>query len=286
MKDFFKRLWNNKDFIFKSAKNFATGVFSVIGIIATFTPIENKLDLPYDILVIISILVVAFIYSIIHLVTTNYVEIHTTNKGNKIVVKYGNVLNCKSKNNDQIIAIPVNRCFDVIADDELIAKRTIHGQFIDMLIPNHYSAQQLNSFIQEYLFSKYSDKIELSKEEKYKGNLTRYKEGSIAEIKHNNTTYYLLGLSAFDSDLHAQTTFEEYMTAIDTLINYYIVHSQNRPIYIPLIGTGASNVNKNQNDILDYMISLLKLYQEKLNGNVYIVVDERQKTTISITNFK
>lgn len=201
-------------------------------------------------------------------------------------MKYGNILdkNIIKDANKKIVVIPVNRCFDVIANDELIAKTSIHGQCLDLLVPNKYTIEALNEKIQKQLeLSKIKFDI-LDKKDKNQGNLKRYPAGTVVQIENDNTIYYFLALSCFDSNLHANTNDSDYNEAVNGLLQYYNIHSQGYPIAIPLIGAGASNTKKGQVDILNYLISLLKLNNNYINSDVHVIVDERQKNNIAIAN--
>lgn len=262
-------------------------IFTIIGIIGSFVSIPDIISFKFVIILIASILLVSLIISIIYIFTfNNCVNIYTTPRGKNIYVKYGNLLDKSIISNDEknIVVIPVNRCFDVIANDELVSKTSIHGQCLDLLIPDKYSIEGLNRIIQEQLDIEKIDFDFVNKLDKPQGNLRRYPAGTIVQIQYNNIIYYFLALSYFDSDLHANTSEEEYNNAINSLLKYYSVHSQGYPIAIPLIGSGASNTNKNQVDILNYLVSLLKLNNSYINSDIHIIVDENQKNNIAITN--
>lgn len=63
----------------------------------------------------------------------------------------------------------VNRCFDTIVDDDLIAKGTIHGKFIKKICSNGYGEKKLNNEIQKDLREKFFLRKHCQKQRSGKG---------------------------------------------------------------------------------------------------------------------
>lgn len=125
----------------------------------------------------------------------------------------------------------------------------------------------------------------MTAKDKRKGNLKRYDVGSIAEINESSDLkYFFLALSTFDQDLTARTSQQEYVVAMQRLIEYCYNRSQQYPIVIPLIGAGLSKTKYLERSILEYIIKLLKMNKDLITSDIHIVVRNSGKETVSITD--
>ena len=52
---------------------------------------------------------------------------------------------------------------------------------------------------------------------------------------------------------------------------------------MPLIGAGASDLQKNEKDILDYLIKLIQLNKNLINSDIHIVIRSSGKDSIGIS---
>ncbi len=122
--------------------------------------------------------------------------------------------------------------------------------------------------------------------QKKAGNLKRYESGTIVELPgENGIVYYLLGLTTFDHELHANVSDEEYVLSLIRLLIYNNKHSQGYPLILPLIGAGAANnSSKSEQDILEYIVKLIKINKELINSDIHIIVRESGRSDIAITN--
>ncbi len=229
-------------------------------------------------------LIVCVIYCIIVLRNESIAVIDAKN-GHHVFVEYGDLLadSDESKN----VVVTVNRCFDTIVDNDLISRETIHGKIVNKICSGSYSAEMLNEALQNDLceIKKIKPQQILLKKNKRKGNLKRYPVGSIAEFKKqpdDKTTYFFLGMSAFNSNLHPETTDKEYMITIQSLIEYCHLRSQKLPIYIPIIGTHGLDNKKSERELLEFMVNSLRFNEHLINTDIHIVVYSGQKSEVSI----
>lgn len=110
--------------------------------------------------------------------------------------------------------------------------------------------------------------------------------GTVAEVKFNdNCTFFFLGLSKFGKDLKAETTDEEYLLAMERLLEFCNARAQGYPVIMPLIGAGLSRTMKSKTEILNYLVSLIKLKKAEFNFDIHIVVRESDKERIPISEF-
>jgi hypothetical protein len=187
------------------------------------------------------------------------------------------------------IIIPVNCCFDTIVDNDLISSRKIHGKaFCSLYNSAKYTQEILNQAIQDNLHSRNITYTTITTAEKRKGNLDRYPFGTVVEIPvSDEEKFFLLALTEFNSDLHAEIhNRENYMNVLQRLIEYISSRSQGFPTVLPLIGGGLPEVSENEQTILELLIKLINLNKDKINCDIHIVIRDTGKEDISILKLK
>lgn len=292
-----RKIWVNRKFIIKKAIYTTSFLLSGLGLMGTIIPwsdlLPDSLELWARLLISVGILIGMWLFfAIFHAVKFDKekcLEIFEAENGCHVYVEYGDVLSSDiliSEDKKRNVVIPVNRCFDTIIDNDLISAKTIHGTAFNKLYESgKYNEASMNEVIQNNLKMQRITPEIISHDDKRAGNLKRYPVGSVAEIKiSDECLYFLLGLSTFDYNLKAQTSSEDYVVAMMKLIEYCYNRSQQYPVVIPLIGAGLSRTNRNERAILEYMVKLLKLNKELIKSDVYIVVRDSGKNSISITD--
>ena len=68
------------------------------------------------------------------------------------------------------------------------------------------------------------------------------------------------------------------------LIEYCYERSQENPVIMPIIGAGLSRTDKNEKDLLEYIVKLIKLNRNLIKSDIHIVVRNSGKESISITD--
>lgn len=201
-----------------------------------------------------------------------------------INLQYGDLIKVgfSKKSGRRIIVISVNTHFDTIVSDKLIAESSIHGQWINEFCKNNETQSSLNNRIQVAIKEQ---KIQPLRENQSKaGNKTAYPRGSIVMLKQGDTLFFLLALSEFDEDQNAQCNREQLLDNIRGLVDFYDKNGQGYPIYIPLLGTELSRVNITEQESLQLLTDMLRLYREKLHGEVNIVVYKKHRSQVPIFN--
>lgn len=212
----------------------------------------------------------------------------TSNSGHKVYVQYGDMYSSSvvSANYEERtnIVVSVNRCFDTIVDNDLVSDKSQHGRIMnEMYTKGLYTPDSLNEKIQEKLHGKHY--VDLTRTKKSKGNTFRYDVGTIAEIQGNNhVVYFFLGVSKFDSHFMASTSKDEFILAIQRLIEYCNTRSQGFPIIMPLIGSDLARTDICKKDILKYLLQALRINRDKISADIHIVIWKGDKDKISIRN--
>lgn len=279
------------------ATSWTTGLFALLGLISTFVSLSDLLDttLPIQWRILISLFILVLVWSLffffcsIFFLFKHRIEIFEVSNGYHVFVQYGDifseneVLKPYERRN---IVIPVNRCFDTIVDDDLISSNTLHGIAMRKLYSsNRYNEETLNVEIQNNIHRQHIEPEIIQRKDKCSGNLKRFPVGTVAEVKDTDIcTYFFLGLSTFDSDLHAHTSDKEYVLALMKLLEFCNTRSQKYPVVMPLIGAGASETKKSERDILDYLIGLIKMNKSLINCDFHIIIRDSGRGSIPITN--
>ena len=292
-----KKAWLNKKYIAKLACRWTTGVFSLLGFIGTFASLSEivptKWPVPCKILLSLGIVTAVWLFFFIACSVwfekKKWIEILETNNDCHVYVQYGDVFSeneVGNPNERRTIVIPVNRCFDTIVDNDLVSEKSLHGiAFKKLYITGKYNENTLDIALQEDLTNRQrivSDSI--ARSEKRKGNLKRYPVGTISEVEaSNNAVFFFMALSTFDQGLTAHTTQEEYVLAMQRLIEYCNSRSQGYPVVMPLIGGGLSKTRNSERAILEYVVKLLKMNKDLITNDIHIVVRNSGRDVIPIT---
>lgn len=91
-----------------------------------------------------------------------------------------------------------------------------------------------------------------------------------------------LGMSAFNSALHPETTDEEYALTVQRLMEHCWLRSQRFPVYMPVIGTNGRNNQKSERELLEYMVSVFRFHKHLINTDIHIVVYSKHRDRVSI----
>ena len=199
-----------------------------------------------------------------------------------LTIQYGDVIKLgfpKKDKGGRIIVIPVNRCFDLSCENNLINPTSIHGQWINRYITNEEERKRIKNRIDNILQNCDSQIVT----EKTVGNNMRYSPGIVVELQgENNVTFYLLAFSYLDHELKAQSSEIEFYNTLSGLIDYYNTHDYSKELFCPVMGDHIVNPHRDTESCLDFMISVFKFKKGCIRGKANIVVYNKLKSTISI----
>ncbi len=298
MRKFLKRIWTNRSFCIDFALKGTGILFSIWETISLFAPGDELIDrsLPWitrlfmAVLIVIAIFIVVYIIGIAIVAFNNKIVLFDVADGHHVYVQYGDALSAevlgKGSAPQRNILVSVNRCFDTIVDDDLISNMSLHGQAMNILYASHeYTEKSLNAQIKQKLANQ--QPVLLNQKDKPRGNLKRYEEGTIAEIKSTaGCTFFFLGLTSFDQMLHPHISDVEYGIALVRALQYCIERNQGYPVVFPLIGGGRAQTRKEEKDILEFIVKLIQMNRAAINCDIHIVVRESAKDSIPILKLK
>ena len=182
-----------------------------------------------------------------------------------------------------IIVIPVNDYFDTIVDDKIISSNTIHGKFINKFFKDN--EKELKREINKSLSNIQVIETNLNRKQ---GNKKRYPLGTVAIVKQEDKTFFLLALTRFNNNHRAEITKSEYQRIIIDLFDFAEQHSQGFKINLPLIGNGHSGVELSEQKILEFILFSITL-NDKLtlvNGvDIILYKDVKNKIDLNKINY-
>lgn len=291
-----KRLKNSRHHILKQAGLWTGSVYAILGFLRMFVSLEGLFDSSASFWnkLLVSFIVLLGVWCFFLLIAggcalmRKKVKVLNGRNGRAVYVVYGDLFDKKlvpKSTERRNICFAVNRCFDTIVDEHLVSSQTIHGGALKRLYDKGiYTPESLDQAIQKAL-PVHSHYISLSPDQKPSGNLKRYDVGTAVDIPvSQELNYFMIGVSSFNVDLKAETSRDEYVLAIQRMIEFCDAHSQGFPTLIPIIGGFLSRTGQSENDLLEFIIRTLKLNKDHINSDIYIVIREGAKNTVSLFN--
>ncbi len=234
-------------------------VSSIVTLISFFGTAQNiKISVIYVVTVFMAILVLIFLYMWWNANHQKYVWLKINNT--EIRIQEGNIFEMLDKEPEdrrgEINVIGVNDYYDTIVDDRIVAKKTLHGQYIER-IANAGKLEQLEQAIKtDKMVNKEGNYTEVP--ERIRGRKIRYSIGSLVEFE----AYVLAAFTKFDENNKAFLTAEEYigfwMRFWDNIDEIYA----GRTINIPLMGAGITRFKSgklSKQELLEIMLWSLKI---------------------------
>lgn len=210
-------------------------------------------------------------------------------KGNaSILLRYGDLKKIAlprksrrpSRKQERIVVISVNTHYDTIVNNRIVSAGSVHGQWIGWMKAAGITSEELNRRIKEAAREQGIQPLRYDSSKQ--GNTEAYERGTIIELTHDNTRFFLLALSEFDENLNAQTNRDQLIDVIKNLITYYDKHGCGQPLYTPLIGTELSRVNITDQESLELITNMFQLYSDKIHAETSIVVYKKHRNQVSI----
>lgn len=288
-------LKKNCSYIFKQWMIIMGTLFSGLSIILSFVSWEDLgiMEICIKAFIFIIMIVGALLVAVVWCLCRKSNVIWSDRAG-KINACYGDIMKIafpKKNHKKKIVVIPVNTCFDTIVDEDLAAHKnplvsgkTIHGLWIKNMVKHGVSVSAIDSFIEKYIqIKEIKPAKELSKDEKCRGKLKSFDNGTVVIVDgEKNITYFLLAFSEFDKENEAQSTKENVIRCVKNLLTFYNSNGQGYDIYLTLLGTGMSRAGLSHEESFKTIKSVLMLYAKEIQGVVNIVVYSKDRDKVSI----
>ena len=172
----------------------------------------------------------------------------------KVEIRRGNIFEEKG-----LKVIPFNEKFDTEVDDKIISKNSLNGKFLN----RRDLVKDINSF-----------KNELKKEMKKEmiEGTDRYKLGSI--FKWNNE-YLITSFSKFDDKNQAYLKLKNYYLFLEKFWENLSAVYSGEDIVIPLLGSGITRLDVEDEDLLKMMLLTLKMSRKKFKKIIIALTEDK-----------
>ncbi|MDC7289115.1 DUF6430 domain-containing protein [Blautia schinkii] len=278
----------------KTGLAIAGTLFSLLSVILSFISWDEmgiKLS-SIKISIFLVIVVVSFAGAILYICCLKRSATVWEKGTGKVVLRYGDIMKLafpKHNSNKRFIVIPVNTSFDTILDEQstnghypLVSVNTIHGKWLESMVKNGISIEQLDKEIDNRLQNIKPVKL-MDRKQRSRGKLKFYKNGTLVPINgKQNVTYLLLAFSEFDEKNRAHACKEDVIECLKSVLEYYNDQGQGNELYIGLIGTGLSRADFSHRQSLETIQTVFRLYNEKIHGSVNIVIYKGDRSKVSI----
>jgi hypothetical protein len=225
----------------------------------------------------------SFLLGVLIIVVCSFYAIYQTQPKNKIVltirdfrihISFGDLFAKKG-----VVVIPVNEYFDTIVDDHIIAHKTIHSQFIDKYFANDIAT--LDAMISRELQGK---PTAAPRYQRNHAKVTPYPVGTCIDIVYNGVTYVLFALTKFNEEDVAYLEKKYFGDAIRGLMSHLHDMNNDRAVYMPVIGTGMSKLQRSHQRVLTYFLDCIDFTNESsLPAGLNIVVYEGDKDKVNLS---
>lgn len=245
-------LWRN----YLSVLGIVSSIVTLISFLGTAQNME--ISVIYIVTVFIVILALIFLYMWWSANQQKYVRLRINNT--EIRIREGNIFELLEKEpkdrRGEISIIGVNDYYDTIVDDRIIAKKTLHGQYIERIV-NAGKLEQLEQAIEtDEMINREGNYAEDT--ERTRGRKRRYSIGSLVEFE----AYVLAAFTKFDENNKAFLTAEEYIEFWMRFWNNIDEVYAGRTINIPLMGAGITrfkNGKPSKQELLEIMLWSLRI---------------------------
>lgn len=227
-------------------------------------------------------LVIAIVWGIYKIFPRKCISItFHKNEDRTIKVKEGDIWSVKNG----IVVIPVNNFFDTQVDDIIIAKRSLHGQFIEQYrkrYPKKNLDNEINASIKR-------DGISFSGTYQNRNNLHDhnhehcYPLGTVVRLIEGKIQYYLVVATEFDKNNHVISEPEKFSMMLLTMIKKINEWNSGVRVYLPIIGAGQTGLPLTKQEILTEILSCFNLAKKYVAfGGTTILVYKGDMKEISL----
>ena len=263
-------------------------ISALLGLLLSFVSWEELqiLRVRDRLLILLGLTILLLVVSMLWVLCQNFRQI-TGRKDCGVILEYGDVIKqaFSDRTHRRIVVIPVNRCFDLTTEENLVNPSTIHGQWLARAVPTERDRIQVQAQILQCLERQQAKHVHLTRRQKPHGNLERYAAGTVAELPGpNNVTFYLLALAEFNQDLTVNCSEPDFYQVVQSLIEYYRCRGQSVELYCPLMGDHIVEPARDSRDVLALMLSILRFNRQKIHGKIHVVVYDQRKDDISIAS--
>ena len=190
-----------------------------------------------------------------------------------ITIKFGNIFA-----QEGVKAIAVNNFFDSIVDDDLVSRRSLHGEVIQRYWNGNSVRWQAQ--VDDDLNDEEFDEIPRAK-----GNVRRYKIGTTARASAGDEEFLFvaLGETNLDDNVSHATAASLIASVREMLVRARAVCA-NRPLNLPLIGSGLSRVGIKNAVLVDLILTAIfeETKARKVTDSIVLVLPAGKRAEIDL----
>ena len=234
-------------------------ISSIVTLISFFVTAQSlSINITSGVIIFVAMLAGLFIWKWWNANQQNYAKLKINNT--KIVIQEGDIFELLEKEPEnregEISIIGVNDYYDVIADNRIIAKESLHGKYIKKIDQAGKLELLNNAIATDEILNKHGNGVE--NHERASGKKVRYSIGSVVEFE----SYVLAAFTKFDENNKAYLSAEDYagfwMRFWENIDEIYA----GRTINIPLMGAGITRFRNGKplkQELLETMLWTLKI---------------------------
>ncbi len=182
-----------------------------------------------------------------------------------------------------VVCIPFNEYFDTHVGDGVVGENTLHGLFINKYFKDRIP--ELNAKITNEL-----KQISFVEEHprRIKGCPTkRYPLGTCINVRDGENIYVLFALTHFDDNDTAFVSRLEYTKVVNDLMKHLTATAEDKPVYIPVFGSGLSRLGRTPQRILYHLVDILDFDDTcTINGGLNILIKSLENDNINLNSLE
>lgn len=257
--------------------------YTILGVLSTFLAVICLVDfnelfpqLGIRALCVLAIFGVSYLAALVKVLLANRATVNLENN-REAVLEFGDLFECE----DQIV-IPVNDSFDTLVNDIVIAKTSIHGQFV----LKYFGGQEgeLDRIITEQLTRAGVCPVGEYNSGEKGGKLKFYPPGTTVPVTVAGKTFYLMAMTHFKGN-RVQPDMKMYYTAVLSMLEYLDGCAAGRPVYMPFLGNGLAGIMREKENELVNLLSVLKMSQMRIK-NIHIVLHSDMRWRMDLSHIR
>lgn len=267
------------EILFQSAKQALSKTWIYISIISAIVTILGIIR--YDelfasyicrILFVGAIFLLVYAIAILKCYFQNGVTVSLGNS-RSVCVEFGDLFSKQG-----IIIVPFNRYFDTIVNNkDILFDNSIAAQFIKHTFSGNLG--ELDNQIAEI-----TEAVKLEKTVEKPGKKKAYPIGTVVKVQ-NGANYYCVALTDVDEHFKSVCDIEMLHKSIVEVLKFINREAGGKKVYMPLLGSGFSRLNKDKQVILEYLISILKASDIPIQSELHIVLRKEEREKFDLTKF-
>lgn len=253
---------------------------SSLATLASFTYYWNVQRFPLCASLIIGsvILLICIGYAIWQIIPKNSLSLKIS-EILKVTIKVGDLFSYR----DHLIVIPVNEYFDTLVDNKVIAKSSIHGQFINKYFTNSDEAENIiQSELAKLPNPRYSEE-----DRSFSLPQKKYELGTAISLDQRGVKFLLVAFTHFDNNNCAYLNVDEIQSVVNRTYNAIRYHANGLPVAMPILGTGLAKIAITPKKMLQYLLLNLEISMpDKRPSEVNFVIYSKDKEKYNLNQLE